>query len=990
MSVVRRQFVAAVGALVCVLAMGVPVAAAAEPPLTRQASSVTGESAVLNGELNPGSGSAKVTYHFAYNMGSTCTGGGVTPSEEVEGNRKTVAKTVTNLEGNTEYTFCLFAEAASGGAQPFTTLPVEPVVVGEKSELKTPDPFVAELKAEVNPENEPATSCVFEYGPTTAYGTSKACATLPTEGVTPQGVSALVEGLEADTTYHYRVVVGNAAGLFPTEGVDQTLTTEAARRPVVEGLVSSSNVAPFSATVSATVNPEFQATSCVFQYGTSKEAVEKGEGTPVPCNPPELAGGSPTAGNASLEKLEPGEEYFYRVVVENAQSRLEEKPVSSAPANFKTRAAAAPTVEKVGSSGVTPVEATLEAKVDPAYELTTCEVEYGSMEVGEHKVPCVPSLLEGGPGQTASLPLAGLEPDTIYHYNFLVKNATNSAELKGEVTTSSTKAPLVEKQGSSGETPFSANVSAEVNPEYQETFCEVQYGPENEEVAVLEGKVKLAPCKLEEGRAEKIIKAGGSLVPVTAALMGLEASEHYVYRVVAYRVVDEHITEVTDGSPVGKFTTDPERAPVIVSKSLKVVETAGPKLEITAGDAKLEAVVEPNYEETEVAFECSGSEALVLEGQGETVGAKIPAGLGGEQTVSVDLQDNLRPNTTYYCRVSATNATGGTPSETGKLLSFKTLIGPLVVTSPALEVGVTSATLVGTVNPQGVETHYRWAYVQQAVYEEALLFGVFHEFEPTLNPYLNGVLAPAESSEGIPVVAKGVAGPRAPVATQPMTIENLAPGTTYHYALVAENEHGSKTIGAGGTFTTLSAPPTVGEASVGSVTEGSAVISGSVNGQGLPTRWEVLVGTNPAALEFAASGHIEGAAGATPIEVAAGPLAAGTVYYYKVLAVSPSSPVNAQGEVEPAETVEGSFTTVAAPPPPGLAPVSTTPLLEVPKVAFPVEPKELTKKQKLEKALKTCKAKRSKSKRVGCEKQARKLYGTKTAAKKSAKKSARR
>ncbi len=808
MSVVRRQFVAAAGALVCVLAVGVPTAMAAGTPLTRQATSVTGETAVLNGELVPVGSVEKVAYHFAYNMGSACTGGSTLPSSppypEAEDNDKNVSLAIAKgLEGNTEYTFCLVT-TTNGALKSFTTLRVEPEVLEESDALKSQDPFVAELKAEVNPENEPATSCVFEYGTTTAYGSSKACATLPSEGVTPQGVSAVVEGLEAGTTYHYRVVVGNAAGLTPTAGEDEELTTEAAKPPALEGPASSSNVTPFTATVSATVNPELQETSCEFQYGTSKATVEKGEGTSVPCSSPELGGGSPTGGSASLENLTSNTEYFFRVVVENAQSRLEGKPVASTPAaNFKTREALAPIVEKVGDSGITPFEVTLEATLNPEYELTTCEVEYGET-VGEHKAPCVPSTVEGGPGQKVSLPLTGLEKATPYHYRFVIANATESAAGEGVVTTASAKAPVVEKQSSSGVTPFSANVSAEVNPEYQETSCEFQYGPEGEETAVLEGERGSVPCKLEEGRAEKIIKAGGSPVPVTAALTGLEASEHYIYRVVA-----KNATETTDGSPLGKFTTGPERAPSIVSKSLKVVETAGPKLEITAGDAKLEVKVEPNYEETEVTFECSSSEALVLEGQGERVGAKIPAGLGEAQTVSVDLQDNLRPNTTYYCRVSATNATGGTPVETGSLLSFKTLIGPLVVTNPAIEVGVTSATLTGTVNPQAVETHYRWAYVQQAVYEEALKYGAFHEFEPTLNPYLNGVVTPAESSAGIPVVApkmpnEEVPGPRAPVATQPMTIENLAPGTTYHYALVAENKQGSKTIGAGGTFTTSS------------------------------------------------------------------------------------------------------------------------------------------------------------------------------------------
>ena len=368
-------------------------------------------------------------------------------------------------------------------------------------------------------------------------------------------------------------------------------------------------------------------------------------------------------------------------------------------------------------------------------------------------------------------------------------------------------------------------------------------------------------------------------------------------------MVATNATGTTEGTPA-KLTTGPAVAPSVVMREV-VGESE------TAGDAKLEAVVKPNYEATEVIFEYSSSETLVREGKGEQAVATVPAGLSEEQTVSVDLQGALEPNTTYYFRVLAKSEAGSSRVEEGKLGIFKTLVGPLVVTDAPIEVGVDSATLVGTVDPQGKPTTYRWAYVQLPVYEEALLFGTFHEYDPALNPYLNGVTDPVEGTEGL-----SIGSARAPTVTQPVTIDNLAPGTTYHYALVAENELGSKTIGAGGTFTTRSTPPTVGEASASEVTQSSWKISGSVNGEGLPTRWEVLLGTNPAALEFAASGHVEGA-GTSAIEVTVGPLAAGTVYYYKVIAVSPSSPVNGKGEVEPVATGMGSFTTVAAPPPPG-------------------------------------------------------------------------
>ena len=239
---------------------------------------------------------------------------------------------------------------------------------------------MAELEAKVNPENEPGIFCGVRIRATTAYGLSKAC-TPPTEGVTPQTVSAVVEGLKANTTYHYLVVVVNAAGKVEGAG-NETLKTEAALPPEICPIEFEPT--PSTATVSAEVNPEFQETSCEFQYGTSKEAVEKGEGPSVPCGP--------TGGSASLESLESNTEYFYRVVVKNATG-LRDGAVDS----FKTRVALAPTIETVSSPVITPFEVTLEVSLNPAYELTTCEVEYGKTagEHNEHKAPCVPGTVEG-------------------------------------------------------------------------------------------------------------------------------------------------------------------------------------------------------------------------------------------------------------------------------------------------------------------------------------------------------------------------------------------------------------------------------------------------------------------------------------------------------------------------------------------------------------------------------------------------------------------
>ncbi len=70
----------------------------------------------------------------------------------------------------------------------------------------------ATLLGRVNAEGLPVTECIFEYGTSTEYGSTKPC-----EGAIPADesdhqVTAVVSGLTVSTTYHFRIVVANANG----------------------------------------------------------------------------------------------------------------------------------------------------------------------------------------------------------------------------------------------------------------------------------------------------------------------------------------------------------------------------------------------------------------------------------------------------------------------------------------------------------------------------------------------------------------------------------------------------------------------------------------------------------------------------------------------------------------------------------------------------------------------------------------------------------
>ncbi len=102
--------------------------------------------------------------------------------------------------------------------------PTAPLVENELTDEVTTSE--AKLGALVNPGGI-QTAYRFEYGPTSAYGSSTPFPEGSVgEGVTSRAVWAAASGLAAGTTYHYRVVATNELGTVA--GPDQTFTTELA------------------------------------------------------------------------------------------------------------------------------------------------------------------------------------------------------------------------------------------------------------------------------------------------------------------------------------------------------------------------------------------------------------------------------------------------------------------------------------------------------------------------------------------------------------------------------------------------------------------------------------------------------------------------------------------------------------------------------------------------------------------------------------------
>ena len=196
-------------------------------------------------------------------------------------------------------------------------------------------------------------------------------------------------------------------------------------------------------------------------------------------------------------------------------------------------------------------------------------------------------------------------------------------------------------------------------------------------------------------------------------------------------------------------------------------------------------------------------------GTSTSYGSKTATTAAGSGSANVSVSkalSGLSPATTYHYRLVAKNATATTNGGDGL---FTTASPPVVVTSPATGVGPTTATLGGTVNPNGEPTTW---YVE---YGTSTSYGT------------KTAVTDAGSGTVPKVVSTGVSG--------------LTAGKTYHFRLVATSSAGT-IPGADVTFVTAS-PPGVTTSAASSIGTTSAKLNGRVDPNGRSTTYLFEYGT---------------------------------------------------------------------------------------------------------------------------------------------------
>jgi phosphodiesterase/alkaline phosphatase D-like protein len=221
---------ALLSAVLLVGATAIAMAASSPAVTTGTHSGVTDTSGVLHGSINPND--SATTYYFEWGL-TTAYGVTSAPHSAGHGTKPVAVRTTaTGLIPGTPYHYRLVATNGAGSAtgtdQTFTTAghPPPGVSTGAATQIGKNS---ATVTAVVNPNNQ-ATTHYFQYGTSTTYGSQTIEATVPA-GTTPVTVTASVQGLEAQTIFHYRIVAlhGNTP---PQPGADGTFMTLPLHRPV--------------------------------------------------------------------------------------------------------------------------------------------------------------------------------------------------------------------------------------------------------------------------------------------------------------------------------------------------------------------------------------------------------------------------------------------------------------------------------------------------------------------------------------------------------------------------------------------------------------------------------------------------------------------------------------------------------------------------------------------------------------------------------------
>jgi len=377
------------------------------PSTLAYVSTTTGSAATAAGKSASGSAIAGGVRVLIFGLNQNAIGTGPVAIVRLNIQAGAPAGTITVSIGNIAASDPLAAPVAVGGSNgsvtvnaPADTTP--PVISGVTSS------GITQTGATISWTTNEASNTQVDYGTTTSYGSST---TLNSAMVTSHSQS--LAGLQAATTYHYRVRSRDAAGNLAVSG-DYTFTTAESSDttpPVISG-VTASNITASSATITWITN---EAADSQVEYGTS---VAYGSSTA-------LVAAAVTSHSQVLAGLTGNTLYHYRVRSRDAGGNLS----VSADYTFTTGDSSdmvPPVISSVSVTQLTESSAVIAWTTD---EPADSKVDYGTSESYSSSTPLSAVLVK-----SHTQMLTGLSPKTLYHFRVKSKDAAGNLTESADFT----------------------------------------------------------------------------------------------------------------------------------------------------------------------------------------------------------------------------------------------------------------------------------------------------------------------------------------------------------------------------------------------------------------------------------------------------------------------------------------------------------------------------------------------------------------------------
>ena len=422
------QYCAAISASTATSSTGAPIAfTAGAPSLSTSSVAITGETAaIVKGALDPAG--QTTTYHVLYDVSSAvwCSSNGTSgmPTYSTgaqtlpytDGTLHNVSVNVAALVGGTSYCASITATNASGAAST-AILSFTPNVVNTNVDVI--GPTTATVNGAVNASGQ---TSLF-YGAVYDLANSTFCAS---NGGTFDATTVHDVGIffpYTDSAFHSVSVAFTAL----TPSTEYCVTLEAGLQaypplhfttgePVATG--SASGVGTGSATVSGIVNPNGQATTYRFDYGTS---TNYGSQAPAPPDPSAGSGTTAQTESTTLTGLSPSTLYHYRIEATNATGTsygADQTFTTTGVGTSPTPIVATGSAINLGSAA-----ATVWGTVDDKGEVATYRFDYGTSTNYTSQTISEPVSDSNSTPTSVDARLTGLSPNTVYHYRIEATDA---------------------------------------------------------------------------------------------------------------------------------------------------------------------------------------------------------------------------------------------------------------------------------------------------------------------------------------------------------------------------------------------------------------------------------------------------------------------------------------------------------------------------------------------------------------------------------------